>query len=96
MEEIKALCGESGALHLMLAIKQGVPIMIYDRHATGADAILYRALKALGAKVVRNYDMTLERDGAVVGVYCTVFIHGHSNTRSSFAKAGEESETLKQ
>lgn len=71
---LEIYCGETGAADLMLAVKKKMPIMIYDRHFSGCDPILYRALKCLGAPIVRNYDMVKERAGKVSGVYCTIFI----------------------
>jgi len=72
---LEIYCGETGAADLMLAIKKKIPIMIYDRNCSGIDPLLYRALKRIGAPVVQNYDMTMEREGTVSGVYCTVFIN---------------------
>ena len=69
-----SICGKEGSKILLWAIKKKLPIMIYDRQGSGIDPLLYRALKRLGAPVVRNYDMTMERDGKVCGIYYTVFV----------------------
>lgn len=77
------VCGNEGAKRLLKAVKKKMPVLIYDRHFSGNDPILYRALKCLGAPIVRNYDMVKDREGKVCGVYLTVFIDSHSNIASN-------------
>ena len=76
-KKVKELVGVSNAKRLFLAIKKGIPIIVCERNTENRiDGELYRALKALGAKEVYNYELVMEHKKKVRGVFCAVFNEG--------------------
>ena len=56
------------------AIKKDIPIMIYESGTNKCiDGYLYGVLKRLGAKSVKNLDISLGNEGQVNGAYITFF-----------------------
>ena len=72
--ELVNLIGRKNARLLLEAIKKDIPIMIYE---SGTDkcieGYLYGVLKRLGAKSVKNLDISLGNEGKVKGTYITYF-----------------------
>ncbi len=89
--EVKRLVGYEQAKVLFAAIKQGIPIIIYERNTDVLiDGDLYRSLKMLGAKKVYNFSLYLDRKKEIKGVFCAVFNIGYSQNFSKCLNAGEE------
>ena len=67
--EIIRLVGKSNAKILFKAIKNDIPIMVYEENTVAPiDGDLYRSLKALGAKKVYNQYLVMEREKKIKGV----------------------------
>ena len=73
-EELEKLVGKTNAQLLIKAIKKNIPIMIYESGTDKRiDGHLYGVLKRLGAKSVKNLDISLGNEGQVNGAYITFF-----------------------
>ena len=60
---------------ILSAVKSDIPIMIYD-DCDGGDGLLYRALKNVGCKTVRSYQIDIENGNLKENTaYFTIFLN---------------------
>ena len=72
--ELIKLIGRKNSRWLLYAIRNEIPIMIYESGVEECiDGSLYGVLKRLGAKSVKNFDISLGNEGQVQGAYVTYF-----------------------
>ncbi len=76
-QNVIKLVGAKNAQILFDAIKQHIPIMIYEENTRESiDGPLYRSLKALGAEKVYNHYLYMEKEKRIKGAFCTFFHEG--------------------
>lgn len=72
--ELIKLIGRKNSRLLLKAVKNNIPIMIYESGVEKCiDGSLYGVLKRLGAKSVKNLNISLGNEGMVNGIYITYF-----------------------
>ena len=72
--ELIKLVGRKNSRLFLKAISSDMPIMIYESGVEECiDGSLYGVLKRLGAKSVKNLDISLGNEGQVQGAYVTYF-----------------------